>query len=129
METIHKPYTGLCQHKTFYGMLNGHCVKCGKPFKNCEKCYPVTSKLLPTDWKKEWKKIRDTGVDEKMSQFYDRVEAFISKTLASQRQEIREKIEGLKVENNKLYDYTLEGMGDGYEMAKSDILSLLGDKE
>ena len=33
---------GLCEHKTFFGMQNGHCIKCGKAFKNCDVCFPNT---------------------------------------------------------------------------------------
>jgi hypothetical protein len=31
---------GLCKHKAFFGMEWGHCIKCGKAFKNCDICFP-----------------------------------------------------------------------------------------
>ena len=31
---------GSCEHKTFFGMTRGHCIKCGKAYKNCDICFP-----------------------------------------------------------------------------------------
>jgi hypothetical protein len=30
----------LCEHKTFVGMKDGHCLKCGKAYHNCTICFP-----------------------------------------------------------------------------------------
>ncbi len=89
---------------------------------NKRKKEPMTT--TKKDWEIEWGKIRDTGVDEKMSQFYDRIEKFIRNLLDTQKKELREKVEYLTTYSPQ----PIGGLSTVEYIKKSDILHLLKEE-